>query len=44
MFSKNNDCRLVRQVKSAKLIRQLKPAALFPLAATDSTDPIAGVS
>ena len=44
MFSKNNDCRRVRQVKSAKITRQLKPAVLFPLAVTDSTDPVAGVS
>jgi hypothetical protein len=43
MFSKNNDWRLVRQVKSANIARRLKPAVLFPLSATDGTDPVAEV-
>ena len=44
MFSKNNDCGLRRQAKSANSFRLLEPAVAFPLAAIDSTDAIAGVS
>jgi hypothetical protein len=44
MFSKNNGCLLVRQVKSAKVTRLPKLADRFPLVPSGGTDPVAGAS